>query len=60
MILNLFPFTEYWWFYMAFTGFVLLLLAVDLGIFHREAHDVSFREAAIWSAVWVALALAFN
>ncbi len=52
MILNLFPFTEYWWFYMAFTGFVLLLLAVDLGIFHREA--------AIWSAVWVALALAFN
>lgn len=60
MTINLFPFAEYWWFYAAFTGFVLLLLAVDLGVFHRKAHDVSFREAAIWSIVWVALALAFN
>ena len=60
MIINLFPFAEYWWFYAAFTGFVLLLLAVDLGVFHRKAHDVSFREAATWSIVWVALALAFN
>ena len=56
----LFPFGEYWWFYLAFTGFVLLLLALDLGVFHREAHEVSFREAVLWSAVWMALALAFN
>jgi tellurite resistance protein TerC len=60
LTIEFFPFTEYWWFYTAFMGLVLLLLAVDLGIFHREAHEVSFREAAIWSAVWVALAIAFN
>lgn len=56
----LFPFAEYWWAYAAFTGFVLLLLALDLGVFHRHAHEVSFREAATWSVVWVALALIFN
>ncbi len=56
----LFPFADYWWLYAAFTGFVLLMLALDLGVFHREAHVVSFREAAAWSAVWVALALVFN
>ena len=57
---ELFPFADYWWFYLGFTGFVLLLLALDLGVFHREAHEVSFREAAAWSAVWVTLALAFS
>jgi tellurite resistance protein TerC len=55
-----FPITEYWWFYLAFTAFVLLLLALDLGVFHRRAHAVGFREAAVWSAVWIVLALAFN
>ncbi len=55
-----FPFAEYWWFYAGFAGFVLLLLAIDLGVFHRQAHVVSFRESLGWSAVWVALALAFN
>jgi tellurite resistance protein TerC len=59
-MVELFPFADYWWFYLAFTGFVLLLLALDLGVFHREAHEVSFREAAAWSVVWVALALLFN
>jgi tellurite resistance protein TerC len=39
---------------------VLLLLALDLGVFHRHAHVVSPKEAGIWSAVWVALALCFN
>lgn len=57
---ELFPFAEYWWFYLCFTGFVLALLALDLGVFHREAHAVSFKEAATWSVVWVALALGFN
>ena len=60
MTVELFPFVEYWWFYAAFVGFVLFLLALDLGVFHRQAHEVSFREATIWSIVWVALALAFN
>lgn len=55
-----FPFAEYWWFYLGFTGFVLVLLALDLGVFHRKAHAVSFREAGIWSVVWIGLALAFN
>jgi tellurite resistance protein TerC len=56
----LFPFADYWWFYAGFTIFVLLMLALDLGIFNRKAHAVSFREAAIWSAVWITLALVFN
>jgi TerC family integral membrane protein len=60
MDIPLFPISEYWWFYASFTGFVLLMLAVDLGIFHRKAHAVSFREAAIWSGIWMALALAFS
>ena len=58
--ITLFPFAQYWWFYLAFLAGVLVLLALDLGVFHREAHEVSFREAATWSTVWVSLALAFN
>jgi tellurite resistance protein TerC len=54
------PFAEFWWLYAAFAGLVLALLAVDLGVFHREAHVVSFRESLGWSAVWVSVALAFN
>jgi tellurite resistance protein TerC len=60
MTVQLFPFTEYWWFYLAFTAFVFFLLALDLGVFHRQAHAVSIREAAIWSVVWISLALLFN
>lgn len=56
----LFPFLDYWWLYGLFTLFVLLMLALDLGVFHRRAHEVSFREAATWSAVWIGLALLFN
>jgi len=58
--MSLFPFAEYWWFYLAFAGFVLLMLALDLGVFHRKEHEVSFKEASIWSIVWVSLALFFN
>ena len=43
-----------------FIGFVLVMLAIDLGVFHRKAHEVSLREAGIWSAVWVSLAVLFN
>lgn len=56
----LFPFGEYWWFYAGFTLFIMVLLAMDLGVFHRKAHEVSFKEAATWSLVWVSLALLFN
>ncbi len=55
----LFPFEQYWWFYLAFTAGVLLLLVIDLGLFHRKAHTVSFAEAGTWVFVWVALALLF-
>ena len=48
------------WMYAAFVGLVLLLLALDLGVFHRKAHVVSIREALGWSAFWVALGLAFG
>jgi len=55
----LFPFAEYWWFYAAFLALVLVLLSLDLGVFHRRAHAVSFKEAATWTVVWIGLALAF-
>ncbi len=55
-----FPFADYWWFYLGFTGFVVALLALDLGVFHRKAHAVSIREASIWSVVWIGMALVFN
>ena len=55
----LFPFAEYWWFYAVFLVFVLVMLALDLGVFNRKAHVVSFKEASIWSVVWVTLALIF-
>ncbi len=56
----LFPFADYWLFYVGFTLFVLALLALDLGVFHREAHEVSFKESLTWSIVWISLALVFN
>ncbi len=59
-MVELFPFTEYWWFYLSFIGLVVLLLVLDLGVFHRKAHAVGFKEAATWSAVWIGLSLLFN
>jgi len=46
--------------WLLFNLFVLLMLALDLGVFHRRAHTVAPREAVAWSIVWVTLALAFN
>jgi tellurite resistance protein TerC len=48
------------WLWVGFTIFVLGMLALDLGVFHRSAHAVSLKEAGIWSAVWITLALVFN
>jgi tellurite resistance protein TerC len=48
------------WAYAAFLGLVLAFLALDLGVFHREAHEVSMKEAATWSVIWLACGLAFS
>ena len=45
--------------WIGFNLFILALLALDLGVFHRKSHTVSLKEAGIWSAVWVGLSLAF-
>ncbi len=48
------------WLFVSFTLFVVLLLFIDLGIFHRSAHVVSLREAGTWYVIWVSLAVLFN
>jgi len=58
--LSLFPFSEYWWLYGSFFALVLGLLALDLGVFHKESKEVSFKESLLWTCVWVSLALLFN
>jgi len=46
--------------WIAFNVFVLGMLAIDLGVFHRKAHAVSLKEAGLWSGIWIGLALIFN
>lgn len=58
--MSLFPFADYWWFYLAFTGVILILLAVDLGLFNRRAHEIGFREAGLWVLAWAVLSAAFG
>ena len=53
-------FGETIWLWIGFNLFVLVMLALDLGVFHRQAHAISTKEAAIWSVVWISLALMFN
>jgi tellurite resistance protein TerC len=48
------------WLWIGFNAFVLAMLAVDLLVFHKEAHEVRAREAAAWSVVWIVLALVFG
>ncbi len=48
------------WIWGLFLTFVLGMLALDLGVFHRQAHVVKMKEALIWSAIWIGLALVFN
>jgi tellurite resistance protein TerC len=48
------------WMWVGFNLFVLAMLALDLGVFHRKPHEVTIKEALVWSGVWVALALLFN
>jgi tellurite resistance protein TerC len=48
------------WVWIFFHVVVVIMLAIDLGIFHRSAHEVKFKEAVSWSIVWIVAALAFN
>ena len=48
------------WLWTGFVVFVLLMLALDLGVFHRQAHVVTVKEALGWSAVWIMLGLTFS
>lgn len=47
-------------FWVVFNVFVLLMLALDLGVFHRKSHEVTLKEALTWTFVWIVLALIFN
>ena len=47
------------WGWIGFNVFILVMLALDLGVFHRRSHIVSFKEAITWSGVWIALAMLF-
>ena len=52
--------TESLWLWVGFNVFILAMLALDLGVFHRKTHVVSLKESLTWTGVWVVLALAFN
>ncbi len=52
--------TDTLWLWVGFNVFILAMLALDLGVFHRRSHVVTVREALTWTGVWVALALVFN
>src|SRR5258707_12281399 len=45
--------------WIGFCAFILAMLAIDLGVFNRRPHEISYKDAGIWSAVWVSLALIF-
>lgn len=49
-----------WWAWTGFFAFITLMLALDLGVFQRDSHEVKMKEALVWCGVWLALALAFN
>jgi len=51
---------ELFWAYAGFLALVLLFLALDLGVFHREAHEIRMREAVTWTVIWIAAALTFG
>jgi tellurite resistance protein TerC len=48
------------WAYVGFIGLVMVFLALDLGVFHREAHEVSMKESIVWSCIWLACGLSFT
>jgi tellurite resistance protein TerC len=48
------------WLWIGFFALVFVMLALDLGVFHRKAHEIAIREAVGWSVFWVSLGLAFS
>jgi tellurite resistance protein TerC len=48
------------WAYVGFVGLVILFLALDLGVFHKEAHEVGMKEAVTWSVIWLTCGLTFS
>lgn len=46
--------------WIGFVAFILVVLLLDLGIFHKKSHTVGFKESILWSGVWIALAMAFS
>ena len=48
------------WLWIGFVAFVLAMLALDLGVFHKKDHEVSVKEALFWTGVWISLAMLFN
>ena len=48
------------WAYAGFIGLVMIFLALDLGVFHRDAHEVSMKESLIWSAIWLTFGISFS
>lgn len=51
---------DHWLLWTIFGVVLVVMMALDLGVFHRQAHEVSVKESLIWTAVWIVLALAFN
>lgn len=56
----IFPFADYWHLYLAFSALVLVIVLLDLGVFHKQAHTVSMREASLWTVIWIAFAGVFS
>lgn len=52
--------TDNLWLWVGFNAFILVMLALDLGVFHKKSHVVSTREAIAWTVVWITLAMLFN
>jgi tellurite resistance protein TerC len=52
--------THPFWMWIVFAVLLIVMLALDLGFFHRQAHTVKLREALVWTAVWIAVSLLFN
>ncbi|HZI17036.1 MAG TPA: TerC family protein [Pyrinomonadaceae bacterium] len=48
------------WAWVGFNAFILFMLLLDLGLFNRKAHAVTYKEATVWSVVWITLALIFG
>jgi tellurite resistance protein TerC len=53
------PVTDSLLLWVGFNAFVLVMLALDLGVFHRKSHIVSVRESLVWTAIWIAMAMGF-